>query len=82
MRRHSRTLRFGAILALGATAAVTLAAAASAGPPFKGTFHFEGTDLIDDLCGVEGLNVAQDLSSTAASRRERRDRMVWSISSN
>jgi hypothetical protein len=60
MRRHSRTLRFGAILALGATAAVTLAAAASAGPPFKGTFHFEGTDLIDDLCGVEGLNVAQD----------------------
>jgi hypothetical protein len=55
--RHSRKLRLGAILALGATAAVTLAAAASAGQVFRETIHEEGTFVFDDFCDVSGLTV-------------------------
>src|SRR6266508_3801975 len=45
--RHSRALRLSAILALGATAAVMLAAAASAGQIFRETFHEEDTFVLD-----------------------------------
>ena len=55
--RHSRRLRLGAILALGATAAVTFASAASAGQIFRETFHEEGTDVLEDFCDVPGMTV-------------------------
>jgi hypothetical protein len=55
--RHPRKLRLSAILALGATAAVTLAAAASAGQIFRETFHEEETEVINNYCGVPGLTV-------------------------
>ena len=56
--RHSRTLRLSAVLALVATAAITLAAAASAG----GQLFREEIDEVEsvvetDFCGVEGLTV-------------------------
>ncbi len=38
---HSRKVRLGALLVLGATAAAMLATAASAGPPFRETIHDE-----------------------------------------
>jgi hypothetical protein len=55
--RHSRKLRLGALLVLGATGAVTLTAAASAGQIFKETFHEEESEVIADFCGVAGLTV-------------------------
>jgi hypothetical protein len=55
--RHSRKLRLGAILLLGAIAAAMLAAAATAAPPFKERFHDEGTFVIEDFCGVPDLTV-------------------------
>jgi hypothetical protein len=54
--RYSRKPRFGAIVALAASAAATLAAAASAGPPFRETIHDE-FELVDgNFCGA-GLEV-------------------------
>jgi hypothetical protein len=50
-------LRLSLILALGATAAVTLAAAAGAGPAFRETIHEEDTVVLEDFCDVEGLTV-------------------------
>jgi hypothetical protein len=55
--RHSRKLRLSAILALGATAAVMLAAAASAGQAFRETFHEEETLVFNHFCDVPGLTV-------------------------
>lgn len=55
--RRSRKLRLGAILALGATATVILAAAASAGQAFHDTFHEEETEIEENFCGVPGLTV-------------------------
>jgi hypothetical protein len=55
--RHSRKLRLGATLALGATAAVMLAAAASAGQIFRETFHEEETLVFTNFCDVPGLTV-------------------------
>jgi hypothetical protein len=55
--RRSPKLRLGAILALGATAAVILAAAANAGPAFHETFHDEQTEIEENFCGVPGLTV-------------------------
>ncbi len=55
--KHSRKLRLSAILALGATAGATLAAAASAGQIFRETFHEEEVEVISDFCGVPGLTV-------------------------
>jgi hypothetical protein len=54
--RHSRKLRFSAILALGVTAAAMLAAATAAKPLVKESFHNEGTFVDEDFCGV-GLTV-------------------------
>jgi hypothetical protein len=54
--RHSRKLRFGAILALVAAAAAMVAAAAGAGPPFRETIHDEFEFVDDDFCGA-GLTV-------------------------
>ena len=54
--RHSRKLRLSAILALGVTAAAMLAAGAAAQPPFKESFHDEGTFVEEDFCGA-GLTV-------------------------
>jgi hypothetical protein len=54
---HSRTLRFGAILALGATAAVTLAAVASARQIVRQPVHEEFTEIIENFCDVPGLTV-------------------------
>jgi hypothetical protein len=55
--RHSRALRLSTILALGAIAAVMLAAAASAGQIFRETFHEEDTLVLNDFCDVPGLTV-------------------------
>jgi hypothetical protein len=55
--RHSRKLRLSATLALGATAAVMLAAAASAGQIFRETFHEEETLVLTNFCDVPGLTV-------------------------
>lgn len=52
MRRHSRALRLSAILASDATAAVTLATAASGGQVFRETIHEEHTFVVNDLCDV------------------------------
>ena len=57
--RPSRTLRLGAILALGATAAVMFAGAASAGQVVRETIHEEGSEVLEDFCGSEGLTVEQ-----------------------
>jgi len=45
------------ILALGATAAVTLGAAASAGQVFRETVHDEGTFVLEDFCDQPGMTV-------------------------
>lgn len=55
--RHSRKLRLGAILALGVTAAIMLATAASAGQVFRETIHEEDTVVLNDFCDVPGLTV-------------------------
>ena len=55
--KHSRKLRLGAILGLAATAAVTLAAAASAGQVFRETIHEEGTLVLENFCDVPGLTI-------------------------
>ncbi len=55
-RRHSRKLRLSALLALGVTAAATLAAGAAAQPRFKERFHEEGSFVDEDFCGA-GLTV-------------------------
>jgi hypothetical protein len=56
--RSSRGLRLGALLAVFAAAAVTLAAAASGGQVFRDTIHEEETGiLLEDFCGVPGLDV-------------------------
>lgn len=54
--RQSLKLRLSALLALGVTAAVMLAAGAAAQPPFKESFHDEGTFVEEDFCGA-GLTV-------------------------
>jgi hypothetical protein len=59
--RHSLRLRMSAIVALGAMAAVVLAAAASAGPPVRDTIHVERNGIVlEDFCDVEGLDVTLD----------------------
>lgn len=82
MRRRSRTLRLSAILALAATAAVMLGAAASAGPPFRETIHEEGTEVINDFCDVEGLTVevAFVLDLRVHAVPHGRDRLVYFLS--
>jgi hypothetical protein len=54
--RHSRKLRFGAILVLVAAAAAMLAAAAGAGPPFRETIHDEFEFVDENFCDA-GLAV-------------------------
>ena len=53
-------MRLSATVATAATAAVLLAAVASAGQLFRETFHEEETYVIDDFCGVSGLRVEVD----------------------
>ena len=53
--RHG--FRLSAILALGATAAVMLAAAASGGQVFRETIHVQGTDTLIDFCEEQGMDV-------------------------
>ena len=55
--RHSGKLRLSAIVALGATAAVVLAATASGGQVFRETIHDEGTVVLEEICDVPGLTV-------------------------
>jgi hypothetical protein len=56
--KHSRTCRLSAVLALVATAAITLAAAASAGGQlFRELIDEEEITIEEDFCGVEGLTV-------------------------
>jgi hypothetical protein len=76
--RRSRMLRLGVFLALGATAAVMLAAAAVAGPPFRETIHDEFEFVEENFCDA-GLTVeiagVVDVRIQAAPRR--RDRLVY-----
>ena len=53
--KHSRALRLGVILAQGATAAVMLVTAASAGQVFREAVHEEDT-IVLNFCDVEGLH--------------------------
>ena len=56
--KHSRTFRLSVVLALVATAAITLAAAASAGGQlFRELIDEEEITIEEDFCGVEGLTV-------------------------
>jgi hypothetical protein len=55
----SRSLRLGAILTLGATAAVMCAGAASAGQVVRETIHEEGLEVLEDFCDSAGLTVEQ-----------------------
>jgi hypothetical protein len=55
--RHPSKLRLSAVLALSATAAVVLAAAASGGQVIRETFHFEETLVLEDFCDVPDLTV-------------------------
>ena len=55
--RRSRTLRLSAILALGASAAVMLATAASAKVIVRETTHEEDTLVLNNFCDVQGLTV-------------------------
>jgi hypothetical protein len=48
---------FAVVVALSAAFALTLAAAASAGQLFHGTFHDEGSETIEDFCDEQGLTV-------------------------
>jgi hypothetical protein len=59
--RHSRKRRLSATLALGAAAAVMLAAAASAGQIFRETFHEEETFVFNNFCDVPGLAVELEI---------------------
>jgi hypothetical protein len=60
--RHSHMRRLGAILALGATAAVTLATTASAEQYLREKFHDEETFVWNDFCDVPGMNVEVELT--------------------
>ena len=55
--RRLHTLRLSAILALGASAAVMLATAASAKVIVRETTHEEDTFVLNNFCDVEGLTV-------------------------
>jgi hypothetical protein len=55
--KGSRRLRLGVILALGATAAAVVTAAASASLIFRETFHEEEAEVIANFCGEAGLTV-------------------------
>jgi hypothetical protein len=78
MRRRSRTLRFGAIVALAATAAVVLATVASAGPPFRETIHEEFSFVDDNFCDA-GLTVESSvvLDFRIQANAHGRDRLVY-----
>ena len=57
-RKHTRKLRLGAVLALVATAAITVAAAASAGGQlFRELIDEEESAVEVDFCGIDGLTV-------------------------
>jgi hypothetical protein len=60
--RHPHRLRLAAVLALGGVAAVLFATVASAGKASREAFHDEGTFVLDDYCGVPGLDVRVDFS--------------------
>jgi hypothetical protein len=53
--------RFAAIVAVGATVALMVAGAASAGLIFRDTIHEEETFVIDDFCGA-GLTVRDEFA--------------------
>ena len=56
--KHSRKVRFSAVLALVATAAIALAAAAGAGGQlFRELIDERESEIETDFCGVEGLTV-------------------------
>jgi hypothetical protein len=56
--RRSRTRWVGVILALAATAAFVLAAAAGAGQVYQETIHEEDTFVLEDFCDEEGVDVS------------------------
>ncbi len=58
--RYPHWLRLVAILALAGAAVVVFPAAASAQKVSRDAFHDEGSFLLDDFCGVPGLDVRVD----------------------
>jgi hypothetical protein len=76
--RPSRTPRFSAVLVLVTTAAVMLAAAANAGPPFRETIHEEFEFVDDNFCDA-GLTVevAVVLDIRVHAVPHGRDRLVY-----
>jgi hypothetical protein len=76
--RRSRALRFSAILALGATAAVMLAAVASAGPPFRETIHDEFSFVDSNFCDAGmTVEIAVVLDIRVHAVPHGRDRLVY-----
>jgi hypothetical protein len=63
--RYPYLLRRIAILALGGVVAIVFAAAASAGKATLDAFQHEGTYVLDDYCGVAGLDVRVDFGIEA-----------------
>jgi hypothetical protein len=55
--RHTRKVRLGAVVALVLAAAAVSVSAASAGQVFRETIHEEDTFVVEDFCGVPGLEV-------------------------
>ena len=55
--RRSPKRRLGAVLALGATTAVTLASDVNAGQVFRESVHEEDAFVLEDFCDVPGLTV-------------------------
>ena len=63
--RYPHWRRLVAILALAGVAVIVFAEAASAQKVSRDAFHDEGTFLLDDFCGVSGLDVRVDFSIDA-----------------
>jgi hypothetical protein len=55
--RHAPRPWLAALLALAATTALVAATAATAGQVVKEEFHEEGTFVVEDFCGVVGMDV-------------------------
>jgi hypothetical protein len=63
--RYAQWVRLVAVLALGGTAAVAFAAGASAGKVAHDSFQEERSFVVEDFCGVAGLDVRIDSTMDA-----------------
>ena len=81
--KHSRKVRFSAVLVLVATAAITLATTASAGGQlFRELVDEKESEIETDFCGVEGLTVEFATHRVGWSMPFRTDETVLSTSAS